>query len=97
MADSDHQPLLSQSVRRGPWNLCGSLLEVVKMTSCQTHIRLVLAGAEFGSERNHTFTRQRLRAQSAIPAKRGKKTSRVRGLGAEIRRTFPCRIYGRRL
>jgi len=40
----------------------------------------VLADAEFDSERNHTYIRQRLGAQSVIPAKRGKKTWRVRGV-----------------
>jgi hypothetical protein len=37
-----------------------------------------------------------LGAQSVIPAKRGKKTWRVRGVRAEIRRAFPQRLYRRR-
>ena len=39
-----------------------------------------MVDAEFDSERNHTYIRQRLRAQSVIPAQRGKKTWRVRGV-----------------
>ncbi|HVB57980.1 MAG TPA: hypothetical protein VNE63_16345 [Candidatus Acidoferrales bacterium] len=39
----------------------------------QTRIGLVLADAEFDSERNHTYIRKQLGAQSVIPAKRGKK------------------------
>jgi len=31
-----------------------------------------------------------------IPAKRGKKTWRVRGVRAEMRRAFPQHLYGRR-
>ena len=96
VADLDQQFLLSQSARRGPWNDCASLPAVVEMASEQTRIGLVLADAEFDSERNHTYIRQRLRAQRGIPAKRGKKTWRVRGVRAEMRRAFPRRLYRRR-
>jgi hypothetical protein len=57
---------------------------------------LVLADAEFDSERNHTYIRQRLRAQRVIPAKRGKKTWRVRGVRAEMRQAFPRCLYRHR-
>jgi hypothetical protein len=57
---------------------------------------LVLADAEFDSERNHTYTRKRLGAQSVIPAKRGKKTWRIHGVRGEMRRSFPRQIYRRR-
>jgi Transposase DDE domain len=56
----------------------------------------VLADAEFDSERNHTYIRQQLGAQSVIPAKRGKKTWRVHGVRAEMRRSFPRWLYRRR-
>jgi len=96
VADLDHQFLLSQSARRGPWNDCASLPSMVEAASQQTHIGVVLADAEFDSERNHTYIRQRLGAQSVIPAKRGKKTWRVRGVRAEMRRAFPRQPYRRR-
>jgi len=89
VADLDQQFLLSQTARRGPWNDCGT-------ASQQTRIGLVLADAEFDSERNHTYIRKQLGAHSVIPAKRGKKTWRVRGVRAEMRRAFPSRIYRRR-
>src|ERR1700680_1140794 len=38
----------------------------------------------------------RKRAQSVIPAKRGKKTWRVHGVRAEMRRAFPQRLYRHR-
>jgi Transposase DDE domain len=57
---------------------------------------LVLADAEFDSERKHTYIRQQLGAQSVIPAKRGNKTWRIRGVRAEMRRSFPRRLYRRR-
>ncbi len=94
--DLDHQFVLSQLARRGPWNDCANLPAVVAAASEQTPIGLVLADAEFDSERNHTYIRKRLGAQSVIPAKRGKKTWRVRGVRAEMRRAFPRRLYRRR-
>ena len=96
VADLDQQFLLSQSARRGPWNDCASLPSLVEAASQQTRIGVVLADAEFDSERNHTYIRQRLGAQSVIPAKRGKKTWRVRGVRAAMRRAFPRKLYRRR-
>jgi Transposase DDE domain/Transposase domain (DUF772) len=94
--DLDQQFVLSQLARRGPWNDCANLPAVVDAASQQTRIGLVLADAEFDSERNHTYVRKRLGAQSVIPAKRGKKTWRVHGVRAEMRRAFPRRLYRRR-
>ena len=96
VVDLDRQCVLAQMARRGPWNDCASLPVVVQAASEQTRIGLVLADAEFDSERNHTNIRQRLGAQSVIPAKRGKKTWRVRGVRAEMRRAFPRKLYRRR-
>jgi hypothetical protein len=96
VVDLDRKCVLAQMARRGPWNDCASLPAVVEAASQQTRIGLVLADAEFDSERNHTYIRQQLRAQSVIPAKRGKKTWRVRGVRAEMRRAFPHRLYRHR-
>jgi hypothetical protein len=96
VADLDQQFLLSQSARRGPWNDCGNLPAVVAAASKRTRIGLVLADAEFDSERNHTYIRRELGAQSVIPAKRGKKTWRIHGMRAQMRRAFPRRLYRRR-
>ena len=96
VADLDQKFLLSQIARRGPWNDCANLPAVVETASQQTRIGLVLADAEFDSERNHTYIRKNLGAHSVIPAKRGKKTWRVRGVRAEMRRAFPQQIYRRR-
>src|SRR3974377_920760 len=96
VADLDQKFLLSQIARRGPWNDCANLPTVVETAAQQTRIGLVLADAEFDSERNHTYIRQRLGAQRVIPAKRGKKTWRIHGVRAEMRRAFPQRPYRRR-
>jgi len=96
VADLDGQFLLSQMARHGPWNDCANLPAVVGATSQETPIGWVLADGEFDSERNHTYIRGQLGARSVIPAKRGKKTWRIHGVRAEMRRAFPQRIYRRR-
>ncbi len=92
----DQQFVLAQLARRGPWNDCANLPAVIEAASKQTRIGLVLADAEFDSERNHTYIRRRLGAQRVIPAKRGKKTWRVHGVRAKMRNAFPRRLYRRR-
>ena len=94
--DVDRQLLLSQAARRGPWNDCANLPTLVEAANRVLPIGLVLADAEFDSERNHTYVRQQLRARSIIPAKRGKKTWRIHGVRAEMRQAFPRRQYARR-
>jgi Transposase DDE domain/Transposase domain (DUF772) len=96
VVDLDRQMILSQLARRGPWNDCANLPTVVRAANQETRIGLVLADAEFDSERNHTFVREELMARSVIPAKRGKKSWRVHGVRAEMRRAFPRRIYRKR-
>ena len=103
VVDLDRQIVLSQLARRGPWNDCANLPAVVQAAAQDTRIGLVLApigsglaDAEFDSERNHTYIRRELGAQSVIPAQRGKKTWRVHGVRAEMRRAFPQRLYRRR-
>ncbi len=96
VVDVDRQLLLAQSARRGPWNDCAHLPALVGAASRSTRIGLVLADAEFDSERNHTYIRQQLGADSVIPARRGKRNWRLHGIRAEMRRAFPARKYGRR-
>jgi hypothetical protein len=96
VVDLDQHLLLSQRARRGPWNDCASLPVGVETASKQTRIGLVLADPEFDSERNHTYIRRHLGARSVFPAKRGKKTWRVRGVRAEMLRAFPRKVYRRR-
>ena len=63
MVDLDQQFILSQLARRGPWNDCGNLPAVVETAAQDTRIGLVLADAEFDSERNHTYIREQLGAR----------------------------------
>jgi hypothetical protein len=55
----------------------------------------VLAGAEFDSERNHTFCREQLKAGSIIPAKRFT-NRRATGVLQQMRENFPRQQYCRR-
>ena len=89
--DVDRQLLLSQTARRGPWNDCANLPALVEAANQVVPIGVVLADAEFDSERNHTYIRQQLHARSIIPAKRGKKTGRIHGVRAAMRHAFPRR------
>ncbi len=96
VADLDQQFLLSQSARRGPWNDCANLPTIVEAASEQMRIGLVLADAEFDSERNHTYIRRQLGAQSVIQPSVGGKHGECSGVRAEMRRAFPRELYRRR-
>jgi hypothetical protein len=63
VVDLDEQFILSQLARRSPWNDCGNLPAVVEAAAQDTRIGLVLADAEFDSERNHTYIREQLGAR----------------------------------
>lgn len=52
-------------------------------------IGLVLADAEFDSERNHQHIRMALQATSIIQAKRGRADWRIQGVRAQMWQNFP--------
>jgi hypothetical protein len=60
-----------------------------------TPIGGVPADAGFDSERNHTFCRQQLQANSVIPAKR-RSSCRASGVRLQMRENFPTEQYGKR-
>lgn len=64
--------MLAQAARQGPYNDCATLRPLVSAAHKRTPIRLVLADAEFDSERNHRHVWDVLGAESIIPANRGK-------------------------
>ena len=94
VGDLDRQIILAQRGRQAPWCDCRALPALVDAASQVTPIELVLADAEFDTEQNHQHIRQRLRARSIIPAKRGR-SSRV-GIRGQMRRHFPRRQYCQR-
>jgi hypothetical protein len=96
VVDVDRQLILAQSARQAPWNDCANLPALVAEAHQLIPIGCVLADAEFDSERNHKFCREQLKANSIIPAKRGKKSWKIHGVRAEMRHRFPKKEYGRR-
>lgn len=88
--------VLAQAARQGPYNDCATLRPLVSAAHEATPIGLVLADAEFDSERNHLHVREVIGADSVIPAKRGKADWKIRGVRAEMRRRFPRRRYSQR-
>lgn len=96
VVDVQRQLVLAQKAHAGPTNDGANLRPLVDAAHTVHAIGLVLADAEFDSELNHTHIRERLQARSVIPAKRGKKTWRIRGVRAQMRDHFPRHIYCRR-
>ena len=96
VVDVSRHLLLSQSAHAGPINDCGRLPEMIDRAHHAAPIKIVLADAEFDSERNHRHVRQVLKAQSVIPAKRGKANWNITGVRASMRANFPSALYRRR-
>jgi hypothetical protein len=88
--------VLAQAARQGPYNDCATLRPLVSAAHAVTPIGLVLADAEFDSERNHRHVRDVIGADSIIPAKRGKGDWKIKGIRAQMRRRFPHKRYSQR-
>ncbi|MGH9638346.1 MAG: transposase, partial [Candidatus Angelobacter sp.] len=95
--DVDLRVVLAQSAHQGPTNDCATLRPLLDQAVQVNPIHLVVADAEFDSERNHLHIRQRLGAQSVIPAKRGKASWKLHGIRAQMRAAFPQATYRRRV
>src|SRR5919107_768014 len=88
--------VLAQAARQGPYNDCATLRPLVSAAHEVTPVGLVLADAEFDSERNHRYVRDEIGADSVIPAKRGKAGWKIKGVRAQMRRRFPRKRYSQR-
>ena len=88
--------VLAQAARQGPYNDCATLRPLISAAQEVTPVGLVLADAEFDSERNHLHVREVIGAYSVIPAKRGKTDWKIKGVRAQMRRRFPRRRYNQR-
>jgi IS5 family transposase len=95
VVDLKRQLILSQKARQAPWNDCATLPAMVTRAHQHTPVGCVLADAEFDSERNHTFCRRQLHADSVIPAKR-RSSCRASGVRLEMRQHFPSERYSLR-
>jgi hypothetical protein len=88
--------VLAQGARQGPYNDCATLRPLISAAHEVTPVGLVLADAEFDSERKHRHLRGVIGAESIIPAKRGKADWKVKGIRAQMRRRFPRKRYSQR-
>jgi len=94
VVDVQQQILLAQRAHQGPGSDVRYLPGLLDVAARGAPIRLVLADAEFDSEPNHQHIRQRLGAQSIIPAKRrGIPKGAIRN---QMFRAFPEKPYRQR-
>ena len=94
VVDVQQQILLAQRAHQGPGSDVRFLPPLLDVAARGAPIRVVLADAEFDSEPNHQHIRQRLGAQSIIPAKRrGVPNGAIRNL---MFRRFPAKPYRQR-
>lgn len=96
VVETKHQLLLAQIAKQGPYNDCALLRPLVDIAHQVMPASLVLADGEFDSERNHKHIREIHHLQSIIPAKRGKKTWRLKGIRAQMKSNFPAKKYSQR-
>jgi len=96
VVETKHQLLLAQIAKRGPYNDCALLRPLLDMAHPVMPASWVLADAEFDSERNHKHIREVHHLKSIIPAKRGKKTWKLKGVRAQMKAKFPAKRYRQR-
>src|ERR1044071_2960934 len=96
VVETKHQLLLAQIAKRGPYNDCALLRPLLDIAHQVMPASLVLADAEFDSERNHKHIREVHHMWSIIPAKRGKKTWHLKGIRAQMKIKFPVKKYCQR-
>jgi hypothetical protein len=85
--------ILAQAAKRGPTNDGPTVRPLLEQARHRVSICCMVADGDFDIELNHTFIRQVLRADSIIPAKRGKKTWRLPGVRAQMRADFSAARY----
>jgi Transposase DDE domain/Transposase domain (DUF772) len=94
--DVPRRVVLGQLAYAGPANASALFRPVVDRARPTGVIGLVLADAEFASERNHHHIRDHVGADSILPAKRGKLTWQLQGIRAQMRASFPTVRYRQR-
>lgn len=97
VVDVSRHLLLAQAAHAGPVNDCARLPALIEQARQLVPVHVVLADAEFDSERNHQHIRQQIGAQSVIPAKRGRPEWKITGIRAKMREDFPRRLYRHRV
>jgi hypothetical protein len=96
--DTHRRFILAQKAHHGPTNDCATLPSLLEQVDKgQSLIGTVVADAEFDSERNHRYVRERLGAESIIPPKRSKPSWKITGVRAQMRAAFPAERYRQRV
>jgi hypothetical protein len=88
--------VLGQLAYAGPANASSTVRPLVELARQTGTIGLVVADAEFASERHHHSVRDDLGADSIIPATRGKPTWQLHGMRTPMRASFPTARYRQR-
>lgn len=96
VVETQHQLLLGQIAKRGPYNDCALLRPLLDIAHPIVPASWVLADAEFDSERNRKHIRDVHHLKSIIPAKRGKKIWKLKGVRAQMKAKFPAKQYRQR-
>jgi Transposase DDE domain len=91
----DRRIVLALSARCGPTNDCATLRPLADIARQRGPIGVVLADAEFDSERNHQHIRHAVQAYSVIPAKRGAAQWKIQGTRAQRPQACPAHLYRR--
>ena len=91
--DVRRRVVLGQLACAEPANASTTLRSVVVLARQTGVIGLVVADAEFDSERNHRHIRDQLCADSIIPAWRGKPSWQLYGIQAQMCANFPIARY----
>jgi IS5 family transposase len=97
VVDVSRHLLLAQAAHAGPTNDCCRLPELIDQARQVAPVQVVLADAEFDSERNHQHVRQIVGAQSVIPPKRSRPEWKIKGFRALMRQDFPQNLYRQRV
>jgi hypothetical protein len=97
VVDVSRHLLLAQTAHAGPANDCFRLPPMIDQAYQVAPFQVVLADAEFDSERNHQHVRQGLGAQSVIPPKRSRPEWKINGFRALMRQRFPKQLYRHRV
>lgn len=97
VVDVSRHLLLAQTAHAGPTNDCGRLPQLIDQAHQLTPVQVVLADAEFDSERNHQHVRRIVGAQSVIPPKRSRPEWKINGFRALMRQAFPQKLYRQRV
>jgi DDE family transposase/transposase-like protein DUF772 len=98
VVDTHRRLILAQKAHHGPTNDCATLPSLLdQIGQAKSRIGTMLADAEFDSERNHRYIRERIGAESIIPPKRSKPSWKITGVRAQMRSAFPAERYRQRV